>query len=104
MRISDWSSDVCSSDLDLRFEAGEGPRLTPPLVETALDSLVRHPQRLDPVYAAVRGVAASLPAAPTLLGFAGSPWTVATYMVAGQGSRHQAEQRALAYSVRQSVR
>src|SRR3546814_8495411 len=34
---------------DLRFEAGEGPRLTPPLVETALDSLVRHPQRLDPV-------------------------------------------------------
>src|SRR3546814_2777414 len=82
---------------DLRFEAGEGPRLTPPLVETALDSLVRHPQRLDPVYAAVRGVAASLPAATTLLGFAGSPWTVATYMVAGQGSRDQAETRALAY-------
>src|SRR3546814_1066663 len=82
---------------DLRFEAGEGPRLTPPLVETALDSLVRHPQRLDPVYAAVRGVAASLPAATTLLGFAGSPWTVATYMVAGPGSRDQAETRALAY-------
>ena len=33
----------------------------------------------------------------TLLGFAGSPWTVATYMVAGQGSRDQAEARRFAY-------
>nr|WP_119036421.1 uroporphyrinogen decarboxylase [Hephaestia caeni] len=82
---------------DLRFEAGEGPRLAPPLVETVLDSLVCRPERLDPVYATVRGVAASLPATTTLLGFAGSPWTVATYMVAGQGSRDQAETRALAY-------
>ncbi|MCM8731155.1 uroporphyrinogen decarboxylase [Hephaestia sp. MAHUQ-44] len=82
---------------DLRFEAGEGPRLAPPLVDAALDGLARHPERLDPVYATVRGVAAALPAHATLLGFAGSPWTVATYMVAGQGSRDQAETRALAY-------
>jgi len=33
----------------------------------------------------------------TLIGFAGAPWTVATYMVAGQGSREQAETRRLAY-------
>ena len=33
-----------------------------------------------------------------MLGFAGSPWTVATYMVAGQGSRDQAEARRLAYA------
>jgi uroporphyrinogen decarboxylase len=33
----------------------------------------------------------------TLLGFAGSPWTVATYMVAGEGSRDQHEARAMAY-------
>jgi uroporphyrinogen decarboxylase len=33
----------------------------------------------------------------TLLGFAGSPWTVATYMVAGEGSRDQHDTRALAY-------
>ena len=32
-----------------------------------------------------------------MLGFAGSPWTVATYMVAGQGSRDQAEARRSAY-------
>ena len=34
----------------------------------------------------------------TFLGFAGSPWTVATYMIAGQGSREQAEARQLAYA------
>ena len=39
-----------------------------------------------------------MPAETTLLGFAGSPWTVATYMVAGQGSRDQAEARAYAYA------
>jgi uroporphyrinogen decarboxylase len=33
-----------------------------------------------------------------LIGFAGSPWTVATYMIAGEGSRDQAESRRLAYS------
>ena len=38
-----------------------------------------------------------MPAETTLLGFAGSPWTVATYMVAGQGSREQAEARRFAY-------
>jgi uroporphyrinogen decarboxylase len=82
---------------DLRFEAGEGPRLAPPLIDVALDALEAVPARLDPVYATVRTVAARLPAETTLLGFAGSPWTVATYMVAGQGSRDQAETRRFAY-------
>ena len=39
----------------------------------------------------------SLPSETTLLGFAGSPWTVATYMIAGQGSKEQAEARRYAY-------
>lgn len=82
---------------DLSFEAGEGPRLAPALVDRALASLEAVPARLDPVYATVRGVAAQLPAGTTFLGFAGSPWTVATYMVAGQGSRDQGETRRLAY-------
>ncbi|MGN6278459.1 MAG: uroporphyrinogen decarboxylase [Sphingomonas sp.] len=82
---------------DLRFEAGEGPRLSPALVDHALMSLTAVPTRLEPVYATVRGVAAALPPATTFLGFAGSPWTVATYMVAGQGSRDQGETRRLAY-------
>jgi uroporphyrinogen decarboxylase len=46
----------------------------------------------------VENVKAALPAETTFLGFAGSPWTVATYMVAGQGSRDQAEARQAAYA------
>ena len=82
---------------DLWFEAGEGPRLAPKLVDHALESLTAAPQRLDPVYGTVRRVAAALPPQVTFLGFAGSPWTNATYMVAGQGSRDQSETRRLAY-------
>jgi uroporphyrinogen decarboxylase len=82
---------------DLRFGVGEGPRLEPPLVDRALASLSRVPTRLDPVYETVRRVAEALPATTTFLGFAGSPWTVATYMVAGRGSRDQSETRRFAY-------
>jgi len=82
---------------DLSFGAGEGPRLAPALVDARLEALAAVPDRLAPVYETVRRVAAILPAATTLLGFAGSPWTVATYMVAGQGSKDQADTRALAY-------
>lgn len=82
---------------DLWFEAGEGPRLAPTLVDHALSSLQAAPQRLDPVYGTVAKVAAALPPETTFLGFIGSPWTVATYMVAGQGSKDQALTRRLAY-------
>jgi uroporphyrinogen decarboxylase len=82
---------------DLRFEAGEGPRLSPPLVDAALSALDSAEGRLEPVYATVEKVAAQLHESITFLGFAGSPWTVATYMVAGQGSRDQAETRRMAY-------
>src|SRR6187551_1354845 len=44
---------------DLRFEAGEGPRLSPPLVDTALDALQAAPERLSPVYETVRRVRAA---------------------------------------------
>lgn len=85
---------------DLSFGAGEGPRLAPPLLDRTLDGLVRATERLEPVYATVRNVAAELAEkspGTTFLGFAGSPWTVATYMVAGQGSRDQHDTRAFAY-------
>ncbi|HMC92126.1 MAG TPA: uroporphyrinogen decarboxylase [Allosphingosinicella sp.] len=82
---------------DLAFEAGEGPRLTPPLVDAQLEALARVPTRLEPVYATVEKVAAALPERTTFLGFAGSPWTVATYMVAGRGSRDQGEARRYSY-------
>jgi uroporphyrinogen decarboxylase len=82
---------------DLRFEAGEGPRLSPPLVDAALGALEAVPERLEPIYRTVDKVKAALPSETTFLGFAGSPWTVATYMIAGQGSKEQAEARRYAY-------
>ena len=82
---------------DLRFEAGEGPRLSPPLAQAALTSLTPDSARLEPVYRTVEKVAACLPKDTTFLGFAGSPWTVSTYTIAGQGSREQAEARRYAY-------
>ena len=83
---------------DLAFEAGEGPRLSPTLLETDLDALVPVPGRLEPIYRTVEKVKAGLPPETTFLGFAGSPWTVATYMIAGRGSKDQGEARRLAYS------
>ena len=83
---------------NLSFIAGEGPRLTPPLINSALDQLTPFPARLEPIYETVRKVRQALAADKTLIGFAGSPWTVATYMVAGQGSREQAEARRVAYA------
>ena len=82
---------------DLAFTAGEGPRLSPPLAAAALAALTPAPERFRPIYRTVEKVKAALPAETTLLGFAGSPWTVATYMIAGQGSREQSEARQYAY-------
>ncbi|MFL6765769.1 MAG: uroporphyrinogen decarboxylase [Sphingomicrobium sp.] len=83
---------------NLSFVTGEGPRLTPPLTVGGLDQLTAYPARLDRIYDTVRTVKAALDPGKALIGFAGSPWTVATYMVAGQGSRDQAEARRLAYA------
>jgi uroporphyrinogen decarboxylase len=82
---------------NLTFVAGEGPQLMPTLLEAALEELTAYPSRLDPIYETVRKVRARLSPGKALIGFAGSPWTVATYMVAGHGSRDQGETRRLAY-------
>ena len=84
--------------MDLSFVAGEGPRLTPRLAEARIRDLQPRVERLEPIYETVRRVKAELKPGITFLGFAGSPWTVATYMIAGQGSREQAEARQLGYS------
>ncbi len=83
---------------DLWFEAGEGPRLAPKLCDSDWRELQPAPERLDPVYETIHKVKAALAPETTFLGFAGSPWTVATYMVAGQGSKDHAETREFAYS------
>ena len=82
----------------LWFETGEGPRLAPRIGSVAdLDALKPDPGFLDPVYGTVQRVRAALDPRVTFLGFAGAPWTIATYMIAGQGSRQQDEARRLAY-------
>ncbi len=83
---------------DLRFVAGEGPRLSPILASHALSALTADFSRFDPIYETVRRVKTALPPETTMLGFAGSPWTVATYMVAGEGSRDQSLTRRMAYA------
>jgi uroporphyrinogen decarboxylase len=82
----------------LTFVAGEGPRLSPTLATGDLDDLTPFLTRLEPIYETVRKVKARLAPETALIGFAGAPWTVATYMVAGQGSRDQVETRRLAYA------
>ena len=83
---------------DLSFVAGEGPRLAPTMADARIRDLEPRMERLAPIYETVRKVKADLSPETTFLGFAGSPWTVATYMIAGQGSREQAEARRLAYA------
>ncbi|HYD24583.1 MAG TPA: uroporphyrinogen decarboxylase [Croceibacterium sp.] len=84
---------------DLTFGPGEGPRLAPkadnPDVIGGLGASSQ--DRLQPIYQTLHRVAAAIPKDTTILGFAGSPWTVATYMIAGQGTKDQAEARLLAY-------
>jgi uroporphyrinogen decarboxylase len=82
---------------NLAFLEGEGPHLSPRLLDVALTSLEAAPRRLEPIYETVELVRARLDPHQTMLGFAGSPWTVATYMVAGEGSRDHHATRALAY-------
>ncbi|KPM21316.1 uroporphyrinogen decarboxylase [Citromicrobium sp. RCC1885] len=83
---------------NLEFLAGEGPKLSPPLVASELAGLSADPSRYDPVYQTVRLCRDQLAPDVTMLGFAGSPWTVATYMIAGEGSRDQHAARAMAYA------
>jgi uroporphyrinogen decarboxylase len=83
----------------VRFVAGEGPRLEPIATSAQLNRLdpSRVEAHLAPVIETVERVRARLPSETTLLGFCGAPWTVATYMVAGQGTDDQRPARLMAY-------
>lgn len=83
---------------DLWFVTGEGPRLS---TITTADQLAQlkpteaiH-DTLNPVYETVKILSRELPDETTLIGFAGAPWTVATYMIAGQGTPDQGPAHAL---------
>ncbi|MDB5473149.1 MAG: Uroporphyrinogen decarboxylase [Devosia sp.] len=81
----------------VRFEQGEGPVLEPVTPQT-IASLKpeRVLEHLAPVLETVRRLRAAMPAQKTLIGFCGSPWTVATYMIGGRGSSDQAAARLFA--------
>jgi uroporphyrinogen decarboxylase len=83
----------------VRFEAGEGPRLDPLDTPDKVATLAAKADfgKLEPVYEALRRVRAELDPKIALIGFCGAPWTVATYMVAGQGTPDQAPARMMAY-------
>lgn len=77
---------------DLWFVTGEGPRLSTVTSRRDLDALkpvdVVH-DTLGPIYETVQILSRELPSDTTLIGFAGAPWTVATYMIAGKGTPDQ---------------
>lgn len=84
--------------LDLWFVTGEGPRLSPITEKggvAALKPADAIHEHLAPVYETVRILARELPSETTLIGFAGAPWTVATYMIAGRGTPDQGRAHTL---------
>ena len=83
----------------VRFAEGEGPRLEPIRSVDGLGklSIAGAAQKFDIVAETVARLRQDLPAETALIGFCGAPWTVATYMVQGQGSADQAEARLWAY-------
>jgi len=83
----------------VRFEVGEGPRLEPLDDPAKVGTLAAHADfgKLQPVFEALRIARGALDPKVALIGFCGAPWTVATYMVAGQGTPDQAPARMMAY-------
>jgi uroporphyrinogen decarboxylase len=83
----------------VRFVEGEGPRLDPITsgAELARLSPAATGEKFARVCETVQRLRQDLPRDVALIGFCGAPWTVATYMVGGEGSSDQAAARALAY-------
>ncbi|RKF16340.1 uroporphyrinogen decarboxylase [Roseovarius spongiae] len=83
---------------DLWFVTGEGPRLS--TIRNAQDMAQLRDagdvhDTLAPIYQTLRNLTTALPPEVTLIGFAGAPWTVATYMTAGRGTPDQGPAHAL---------
>jgi uroporphyrinogen decarboxylase len=77
---------------DLWFVTGEGPRLSTVTKDADFNRLKPANETdatLNPIYETLRILSRALPAETTLIGFAGAPWTVATYMIAGRGTPDQ---------------
>lgn len=83
----------------LSFVEGEGPRLDPAITSALLEGFRKQNvlEKLSPVFETVRRTRAALDPGKALIGFAGAPWTVATYMLAGGPSKDPAALRSVFY-------
>ena len=86
--------------LPLEFIAGEGPHFLRTVRESSdIDSLkIGAYKDLEYVYDALSSVRSKLPKDKALIGFCGSPWTLATYMIEGEGSKSYTHSKKMAYS------
>ncbi len=89
----------------LTFAEGEGPMLDPVITAKNLDAFRGRDihDRLGPIYETVRLTRSGLAADKALIGFAGAPWTVATYMLNGRSTRDPSSLRAMFYQDRPFV-
>jgi uroporphyrinogen decarboxylase len=87
--------------MDLKFVKGEGPLFTKP-IKTSEDldalSVEEAAKKLEYVYETIRLIRGKLAADKALIGFCGAPWTLATYMIEGQGTKTYAKVKKLIYS------
>ena len=79
--------------LDVSFEKGVGPLVEQISVPQDLDRVpvIKAADRLSPVYETVSRVKENLPKETTLIGFAGSPWTVSLYAIEGRGKTDKSD-------------
>ena len=85
--------------LNLRFEAGVGPIFDNTISNSEdIDKLVPASEKLSYVYEGVSKIREKLDPSKALIGFAGSPWTIATYMVEGRGSKQYPKIKKMVYA------
>lgn len=87
--------------MELKFVKGEGPIFPKPILtckDLDLLSIEKGVEKLEYVYETIRLIRAKLPNDKALIGFCGAPWTLATYMIEGQGTKTYAKVKKLLYS------
>lgn len=91
--------------LPLEFLSGEGPHFNRTITTLEdVKALGSAADKLGYVYDAVSSIRSKLPKDKALIGFCGSPWTLATYMIEGQGSKTYAKSKAMLYKQPQILR